>query len=447
MKFSEPNRGRRRAGPWLVVVIAVALALIVLPAAAVLALNVATHLTRQLNMVVSGSAQPATMAPVLSLNDISRWQGSERVNILLMGIDQRPDEDSESTRTDTLILLSVDPQSGTAGMMSIPRDLYVPLPNRGQDRINTAHVYGGPRLAMQAVEYNFGIPVHHFARVNFNALVKLVDLVGGIDIYVHQDINDQAFPDDRYGYDPFVMSAGWHRMDGATALKYARTRHGSSDFERMRRQQQVIMALRDAVLNTDAVTKVLPNAPQILTTLQDSIRTDLSPLEVAQLAMLAKDIPQDKIARVVIDETSVQAWTTPQGGSVLIPIRDRLRELREKLYNPPPPDPIDTANATPEPGRIAVHNGTQAQGLAAAAKVWLESQGFTVAEVGNAVGDYPRTVIIDYKGRPAYTARLAAALGLPVSVVVMQPDAAQPLDALVILGEDFQVPSAIAPAP
>ncbi len=447
MKFSEPNRGRRRAGPWLVVVIAVALALIVLPAAAVLALNVATHLTRQLNMVVSGSAQPATMAPVLSLNDISRWQGSERVNILLMGIDQRPDEDSESTRTDTLILLSVDPQSGNAGMMSIPRDLYVPLPNRGQDRINTAHVYGGPRLAMQAVEYNFGIPVHHFARVNFNALVKLVDLVGGIDIYVHQDINDQAFPDDRYGYDPFVMSAGWHRMDGATALKYARTRHGSSDFERMRRQQQVIMALRDAVLNTDAVTKVLPNAPQILTTLQDSIRTDLSPLEVAQLAMLAKDIPQDRIARVVIDETSVQAWTTPQGGSVLIPIRDRLRELREKLYNPPPPEPVDTVNATPEAGRVAVHNGTQTKGLAAAAKAWLEGQGFTVVEVGNAVGDYPRTVIIDYKGRPAYTARLAAALGLPVSVVVTQPDAAQPLDALVILGEDFQVPSAIAPAP
>lgn len=447
MRFSERNRSRRGAGPLLVVVIAVTLALVVLPAAAVLALNVATHLTRQLNIVVSGSPQPATMAPVLLLNDVSRWQGTERVNILLMGIDQRPDEDSESTRTDTLILLSIDPQSGTAGMMSIPRDLYVPLPNRGQDRINTAHVYGGPRLAMQAVEYNFGIPVHHFARVNFNALVKLVDLVGGIDIYVNQDINDQAFPDDNYGYDPFVISAGWHRMDGATALKYARTRHGSSDFERMRRQQQVIMALRDAVLSTDAVTKVLPNAPQILTTLQDSIRTDLSPLEIAQLVMLAKDIPQDRIARLVIDETSVQAWTTPQGASVLIPIRDRLRELREKLYNPPPADPVDTAYATLEPGRIAVRNGTQTRGLAAAAKAWLESQGFTVAEVGNAVGDYPRTVIIDYKGRPAYTARLAASLGLPVSIVVTQPDAAQPLDALVILGDDFQIPSTNAPAP
>lgn len=446
MKFSEPNRARR-AGPLLMVVIVVALALIVLPAAAVLALNVATQLTRQLNTVVGGGAQPAAVAPALALNDVSRWQGTERVNILLMGIDQRPDENPDATRTDTLILLTLDPQSGTAGMMSIPRDLYVPLPNRGQDRINTAHVYGGPALAMQAVEYNFGIPVHHFARVNFNALVRLVDLVGGIDVYVSQDINDQAFPDDSYGYDPFVISAGWHRMDGATALKYARTRHGSSDFERMRRQQQVIMALRDAVLSTDAVTKVLPNAPQILATLQDSIRTDLSPLEVVQLAMLAKDIPQDRIARVVIDETSVQAWMTPQGASVLIPIRDRLRELREKLYNPPPPEPVEAVNAALESGRIAVHNGTQTRGLAASAKAWLESQGFTVAEVGNAIGAYPRTVIIDYKGRPAFTARLAAALGLPVSSVVTQPDAAQPLDALVILGDDFQLPSAAAPAP
>ncbi len=447
MKFSEPNRSRRRAGPLLMVVIAVALALIVLPAAAALALNVATHLTRRLNAAVNSNLQPPTIAPVLPLNDVSRWQGVERVNILLMGIDQRPDQDPDTARTDTLILLTIDPQSATAGMMSIPRDLYVPLPNRGQDRINTAHVYGGPQFAMQTVEYNFGIPVHHFARVNFNALVRLVDLVGGIDIYVSQDINDQAFPNDSYGYDPFAISAGWHHMDGATALKYARTRHGSSDFERMRRQQQVIMALRDAMLSTDAITKVLPNAPQILTTLQDSIRTDLSPLEVVQLAMLAKDIPQDKIARVVIDETSVQAWTTPQGGSVLIPIRDRLRELREKLYNPPPPDLVDTVNATPEPGRIAVYNGTQVQGLAATAKAYLESQGFTVAELGNAVGDYPRTVIIDYKGRPAYTARLAAALGLPVSIVVTQPDAAQPLDALVILGDDFQMPSTSAPAP
>lgn len=108
---------------------------------------------------------------------------------------------------------------------------------------------------------------------------------------------------------------------------------------------------------------------------------------------------------------------------------------------------MEAVNAALESGRIAVHNGTQTRGLAASAKAWLESQGFTVAEVGNAIGAYPRTVIIDYKGRPAFTARLAAALGLPVSSVVTQPDAAQPLDALVILGDDFQLPSAAAPAP
>ncbi|MCS7061564.1 MAG: LCP family protein [Anaerolineae bacterium] len=431
-----------------IVILAVGLALVVLPAAAALALNVLNHLTRQINQAVRGDAQPAAVAPVLSLNQVARWPGAERVNILLLGIDQRPNEDPDTARTDTMILLSVDPQTGTAGMMSIPRDLFVPLPNRGQDRINTAHARGGPEFAMQTVEYNFGIPVNHFVRVNFNALVKLVDLVGGVDIYVSQDINDQTFPDNHYGYDPFVIRAGWHRMDGATALKYARTRHGSSDFERMRRQQQVIMALRDAVLSTDAVTKVLPNAPQILATLQDSIRSDLDPLSIAQLVMLAKDIPAEKIARVVIDETAVQAWTTPQGASVLIPIRDRLRELREQLYNPPP---AQAANALPETeraaARIGVFNGTPMRGLAASAKAHLESRGFTGAQIGNADGDYPRTIIIDYKGRPALSAQLAAELGLPVTAIVTQPDTTQALDLLVILGQDFQAPAAAPPQP
>ena len=447
MKFPEQKLGRRRANPLVVVVVAVVLALVVLPVAALLALNVLTNVTRRLDQSANGDQQP-TPAPVLALNDMGRWEGTDRINILLMGIDQRPDENPDTTRTDTMILLSIDPQTGSAGMMSIPRDLYVPLPNHGQDRINTAHVYGGPELAMESVEYNFGLPVHHFARVNFNALVKLVDLVGGVNVYVDQDINDPSFPDDHYGYEPFSISAGWHQMDGATALKYARTRHTSSDFERMRRQQQVIMALRDAVVGSDAMTKVLPNAPQILMTLQDSIKTDLSPLDIVQLAMLAKDIPPDKISRVVIDETSVQSWTTPRGGSVLIPIRDQLKVLRQKLYNPPPPpQPVDLAEATPEPGHVAIQNGTQTDGLAATAKADLESKGFTVTEVGNAEGDYPKTVIIDYKGRKDYIAKLAAALGLPASIVTTLPDANQPLDALVILGDDYPAPGAPSAQP
>ena len=223
---SPNNKHNRRPSATIVVVVAIAVALIVLPAVGLLAVGVLHNVTDQLNAVVNGgSPDGGTFTPKLTLADVGAWQGTERMNILLLGIDQRPNDDPDTTRTDTMIIFSLDPATKTAGMLSIPRDLYVPLPNRDQDRINTAHVYGGPQYAMETIQYNFGIPMHHYVRVNFNALVTLVDLVGGIDIYVDQDIDDQAYPDENYGYDPFVISAGWHHMDGATALKYARTRH------------------------------------------------------------------------------------------------------------------------------------------------------------------------------------------------------------------------------
>ena len=123
---------------------------------------------------------------------------------------------------------------------------------------------------------------------------------------------------------------------------------------------------------------MLPNAPAILQTLSESVATDLSNIELVQLVMLAKDIPKDNIARLAIDETAVQPWTTPQGGSVVIPIRDRLRELRDALLNP------IAAAATPETGSVAIQNGTQTRGLAARAQTVLESKGYTVAGIGDA---------------------------------------------------------------
>jgi LCP family protein required for cell wall assembly len=428
----------RRGGATLIVVMAVVLALIVLPAVAVLAMGVLRNVTDQLNRVVGSNGKEGGFISKLTLSQVGVWQGQDRLNVLLLGIDQRPNDNPDNMRTDTMIVLTLDPATKTAGMLSIPRDLYVPLPNRGQDRINTAHVYGGPTYTMQTVQYNFGIPIQHYVRVNFQALTTLVDMVGGIDIYVDEDINDQAYPDMHNGYDPFVISAGWHHMDGATALKYARTRHGSSDFYRMRRQQQVIMALRDRVLSTDAITKLLPNAPEILSTLQTSISTDFTPSEIAQLVLFAKDLPAENITRVVVDETSVQRWTTPQGGDVLIPIRDRIRLLRDQLYAPPAPAQPAAANATPEAGRIAIHNGTNIKGLAAEAQASLQKKGFTVAELGNASGDHPQTVIIDYHGRKQYIQQLANALGVSITAVNTSLDSNNPLDALVILGDDYQ---------
>ncbi|GIV84885.1 MAG: hypothetical protein KatS3mg052_1892 [Candidatus Roseilinea sp.] len=290
---------------------------------------------------------------------------------------------------------------------------------------------------MRAVEYNLGVPIHHYARVNFTALIALVDLLGGVEIYNDRDIYDATYPDDAYGYAPFALPAGWHVLDGRTALKYARTRHGASDFDRMRRQQQIVLALRDKLRTTDAATNVLPRIPQILQALSSAVQTDLNTVEIVQLALMAKDIPDDRIARVAIDETAAQPWTTPQGGSVLIPIRERVRELRERFYNPPASAQTE-APASIGFMRIAIQNGTLRAGLAARTKAYLESRGVIVENIANAPARYSRTVIVDYRGKPDMAQRLAAELGLTLTSVATISDPNSPIDALVILGDDFQ---------
>lgn len=432
-----PRPPPRRSPNRTIVLVAVIAAAIIIPAVGYVAVTALGVLFGSGAPVATANGTPVP-ATQLSLGQLSGWRGTERVNVLVLGIDQRPKEDPNIARSDSLILLTLDPVAKTAGMLSIPRDLYVPLPGRNtQDRINVAHALGGPKYAMQTVEYNFGMPVQSYVRVNFNAVTKLVDLLGGIDVYNEEDINDLSYPDMNFGYDPFKLKAGWQHLDGATALKYARTRHGSSDFFRMRRQQQVVLAMRDKALDSGTLTKLLPQAPQIYQTLRDSIDSNLSALELAQLAMLARDIPSERISRVSIDETATQYWTTPQGASVLIPNRDKIRELRDQLYNP---KPAVAVAGTPEPGKIVIQNGTQIKGLAASAQTALQTKGFTVARVENAAGDYKKTVLIDYHGRKTYIQQLAAALGVPISEVVTRLEPSNPIDALVILGEDYKVP-------
>ncbi len=387
--------------------------------------------TNGINVVLANGQQPDSV-----------FKGVDRINILVMGIDQRPGENADQARTDTMILVSIDPQNKTAGMMSIPRDLYVPLPDRNQqDRINTAHVYGGPQYAMRTVEFNFGVPVHHYARLNFDAVTKIIDYLGGVDVFVDQDINDPQFPDQNFGYDPFYLPAGYQHLDGQIALKYMRTRHGASDFYRLRRQQQVIMALRDRISASDALVKVVPNTAVILESLRSAIDTDLNPAQIIALAGLAKDIANDQIARVAIDETAVQYWTTPQGASVLVPNRDKVRELRNKLYNvkpkPSAAQPAATPDDAPQTGQIALQNGTLSVGLASGARTFLTNQGYVVNGISDAPQRTATTIVIDYHRRPAFMHRLVKTLGVPESAIVEAYDPNSTLDAVVILGDDY----------
>ena len=284
--------------------------------------------------VVDGGTLPTpTPAPT-----VADWEGDGRVNILMMGIDRRPGEAFVS-RTDTIMLLSVDPATDTASILSIPRDLYVEIPGYGQDRVNTALVYGsqqgdyldGAALAMQTVSYNLNVPVDHFILVDFGAFVRTIDLLGGITVDVPYEINDPEYPDMDYGYDPLLIPAGVQHFDGATALKYARSRHGDSDFNRAYRQQQVLFAARDKALEL-GVGEMLLRAPSLYREVEDGVRTDLSLEQLLRLAKSISDIPAGGIRNDVLDYDYVTSYRTPGGASVLLLRPDTAMPLIQSLF-------------------------------------------------------------------------------------------------------------------
>lgn len=266
------------------------------------------------------------------------WEGTDRVNVLVMGIDRRPGEPFIS-RTDTMMLMSLDPATNTAAILSIPRDLYVVIPNYGRDRINTAFVYGsqgdnpegGAQLAMQTVEYNLGVPVHHYVMVDFSAVVNGVDALGGIDVFVPTDIYDPNYPDMNYGYDPLYIPAGQQHFDGLTALKYARTRHQDSDFGRAGRQQAVVLALRQRILGM-GLANLLLTAPDLYRQVEQGVRTDLSLEQLLRLAQTASNVPDGGIQNAVLDYNYVSGYTTENGAAVLILNNDAAAPLIQQLF-------------------------------------------------------------------------------------------------------------------
>ncbi len=270
------------------------------------------------------------------------WNGGSRLTVLVMGLDRRPGEQGLAYRTDTMMLISLDRDSNSIGVLSIPRDLYVEVPGYGQpQRINSAMVLGelqqpnyGPTLAMQTVQYNFGIRVHNFVAMDFQAVTDLVDVLGGIDIEVPYDIADYQYPDMNFGYDPLILRAGLQHLDGQTALKFARTRHGDNDFERARRQQMVIYALRDRVLDGNMLPTLVVQSPSLFAALADNVYTGLSLDQIIQIAFTLKDVPGDQIRNAVVDNRFTSPYTTPDGAQVLVPRREALAQLLSDTFGP-----------------------------------------------------------------------------------------------------------------
>ena len=351
------------------------------------------------------------------------------VNIVLLGSDKRPR--SGAWRTDSMIVVSVDTRQNVVRLLSIPRDLWVYIPGHGHSRINTADLWGelakkggGPDRVKETIHYNLGIPIHYYVRVDFQGFIKIIDTVGGVDVDV-----DCPLPD-------INLSAGMHHVDGKEALRYARSRKSTNDFDRGRRQRKVLMALWDQALTLD----IIPKLPKLWRTMADTFQTDLPLDQVINLAYVGVQIEPQRILSRAVGPSCVQSWVTPQGAAVLLPRHDKIRAMLESFYAPVDTSRLDIADKV----RIRVLNGSQrrqAEQLAAAALHW---EGFKVVGTGPADHqDYGQTSILVYTGNTAAAEQIARQLRVPLTAIQNltsiqeQPDPANPVDIQVILGRDY----------
>ncbi len=269
-----------------------------------------------------------------SLIEIVPWDGKSRYTIIIAGLDRRDDQINERPRTDLLMLLSIDPQTESVGLLSIPRDLWVEIPGfEERDRINRAYFLGGTQLLQQTVSLNLGVRVHNYMLLDFHALMEIVDILGGIEVTIDYTIDDQDSPDLAYGYDPFYLPPGTHTLDGYDALRFSRTRHGNNDVRRTERQQQVLQGIRARALDSN-LFELITRLPAIVSTLESNLQTGLSLTELVQLAVFAYDLDWEDITMRKMDFNYVQEYITEDEyqQQVLIPLVERLPNLLRATF-------------------------------------------------------------------------------------------------------------------
>jgi LCP family protein required for cell wall assembly len=370
------------------------------------------------------------------------------INVLLLGIDARPNE-GDVSNTDTMILLTFDPQNQTAGMLSLPRDLWIPIPGFGFDtKINTAYGLGennnypggGPQLAKDTVSSFIGQPVQYFVRVNFHGFIELIDLIGGVDVVVKNTIYDENYPTDDYLTTTFYLEAGTQHLDGETALKYVRTRNVDDDYARAGRQQQVIRAVVDKVLRADMLPTLLPNLPRLLYTMRSSIETDVPMALQLEMANYLSGNSLREVRQLVLDSRYGEETYADNGAWILLPDRTRVRTALATFFAPPTISNA-TALANPDWVRIEILNGTGEPGVAAATRDLLVSQGWQVVSIGDADrSDYGRTIIINYGVPDDLVAKVGTDLELAPSLSSLHGlNSSAAVDVRIVVGRDFLV--------
>jgi LCP family protein required for cell wall assembly len=397
------------------------------------------------------AAPTATVDPLL---DNPILKDPRRKNILILGIDQRDAvQDPGPFRTDTMILVTVDPVRKTAGVISIPRDLWVTIPGFEAGRINTANSLGdanaypgggGPALAAATVSANLGIPVDKYILVNFHVFTTIVDILApdGIEINVTEVIDDPKYPDAGYGTIHVHFDPGVQRLNAEQLLQYARTRATfGGDFDRAKRQQEVIDALRERLLSVGGIGSFVTQAPAIWDELKDSYKTNLSLQEIIGLGLLMNEIPRENIVFQVIDNHYVDLAKNAAGDDILLLRQGAVGDLIQRVFNPQPDLTVADlkTRADAEAATILVYNNTDISGLATQTREWLQSRGVNVLNVGNMPTPSNSNTVIRYYTGKEWTARyLAALLNLPLDRIEPGSDRLTTEDIVVVVGPDIQ---------
>lgn len=378
------------------------------------------------------------------------WDGASRVTILVVGLDYRDWQAGEGPpRTDTMILLTVDPVNQTAGMLSIPRDLWVNIPG-GFDygKINTAYQLGeaykvpggGPGLAMATVEELLGVPIDFYAQIDFNAFVQFIDEIGGVKIDVPAKITIDPLGDNNTK----TLQPGVQTLPGDLALAYARARNTEGgDFDRSQRQQQVIMGIRDRIIQFNMLPALIQKSPALYQELSSGVHTNLSLDQAIKLAWLAQQIPADQIKRAVIGEEQVSFQTSPDGLDILKPLPDKIRLLRDQIFTETGPASPAAASMSvadllkAEDARVSVLNGTYTPGLASSTQEFLKSKGIQVTQAGNAQKATPYTEITFYSGKPYTVKYLVDLMKIDPVRIHHYFDPTSPVDIEITVGDDW----------
>ncbi|MCX6811310.1 MAG: LCP family protein [Candidatus Berkelbacteria bacterium] len=373
-------------------------------------------------------------------------EGDGRINILLLGIGGAGHDGADLT--DTMMVVSVDPVNKTVSMLSIPRDLWVDIPGGGESKINAVNSFGnqnkkrfadGPTASKQVVSQILDLPIHYYALMDFEGFRKMVDEVGGVDVNVEKSIVDPYYPDDRPGHNgqiTYKVSAGQQHMDGTAALRYARSRETTSDFDRAHRQQVILKALKEKALSAGIMAN--PAKLSVLMNLVgDHFRTDMQLWEMERFLSILRDVNTQEIAHRVLDDTpeGLLKSSNVNGAYVLLPRSGNYKEIQALAHSI-----FMEPYILKEKARIEIRYPSKKTAIAKQAEDRLKEFGYNVVSVvPSQPGDDSDTAIIDFsKGSKPYTIELLKNRFKDAKMHSDNNASRTDVDIVIVLGDNFK---------